>query len=1379
MVSINTNLTDMIILESLNNSTNGINKSIERLTTGYKINHAKDNAANLSIVTNLSTKISSLLRVRNNTEDGISLLSTAQGGLEEISNLLKRLRNLSVQAMNGTYGEQSLEAMQAEADEIIAQINYIRENTEFNGMKLFYTPQENAVATTGVNRLNNAVVKVNGQVLTKTSSTEKISNNTFTQSIPAAWEEEPSVQLFSSNKPAAPAKQTSTSQKAGDITGAEDFNRLETRTIEIDGIQYKVTNRLSTSQSLSYTKDSSTGELIFYGSSFTIEGQNDVHHNLIIEGSYNYIYTGNLDDTVKILSDTSYTNTVYAQDGNDTLYSESVSVQYLYGGDGNDNISTGTNKGYIYSYGEAGDDTIYHHANGTAYGGDGNDNISGGNAVTMYGQNGDDIFNVYGSNCKVFGGGGTNTVAVDNGTNTLKIDVNGANATMISFAAKETKDVEICGIKYSITNTNTSAGSFYYRTTSPSSWEVLNGTTAYFKIVGDKNRAHNVTIKSAYTEFHGGDLNDTITMYAAYSVAYGGKGNDTFDPGAYGYNRMYGEDGDDTFTTKGPLNYISGGSGNDIIEGTNNYLCVINAGDGDDSITLSGSGFHNTVFGGAGNNTITGADKAVLLNGFGSAYDNAEVVEFDPSETKVINIGGTDYTIENTMEHANTLLYAYSPVSGQISFGTHDFSITGDKTKAHNIQIYGYRNNWYFGDLDDTVINYGMANYIYTYGGNDSLTLESQASGTGHMGEGDDRVVINNIGGTVSILGEGGDDTFEINDASTTTSINGGSGNDTYSLNNGTPRITDNGGDNIYNINTDSASISGASGNDTFYINGNNNTVLGGGGDDYFVIDGEGNTVDGGTGGNLYIDNSSGTSSIMNAVTDPNSGALSFTSQGETKTFSLNGKTYTVTNNFGGNNVLQYSLNPNTGVITVTGDNFKIDAEENEAAILNIRGNNNTFNGSNLNDKIIIEQGSNNIVNGNAGSDTLIMQAENNSLNGGAGNDSITLNASTNQTVDLGDGNDTILINSGNNTNINLGEGNNKVTVNGEGNVITGSSGNNTVTINDNDNELRLGDGDNKISVIGVNNSVVAGSGNNIIGIDGDNNIISSLNAAGTVNIIGDGNNITINSGDHSLNLKGDNNKYTTVSGSKEIEVEGNTNTITTGDGDDIFDIYGNNNTISTTGGTNETEIEGTDNTYQGGSGVDKVTLRGDSNTALGGDSNDEFMISEGSNNTIDGEAGDRNTVINNGSSTVFTNAVDITPRPFELRLKIDLGTGASSFLNMSISFNLFDFKVDFLTERGRESNIEKIDDLIKTVDEQLINIGSTINRLESILESHAIQLENLTSTRSTLRDADVAEESSNFIRYQILQEASATLASTTRNVNMEFLLGMINNLNR
>ena len=89
------------------------------MTTGYKVNQAKDNAAGYSIITDLSKKISSMLQVQQNTEDGIALLQTAEGGLEEVQKLLERLRDLATQASNGTYDAETREAMQAEADQII------------------------------------------------------------------------------------------------------------------------------------------------------------------------------------------------------------------------------------------------------------------------------------------------------------------------------------------------------------------------------------------------------------------------------------------------------------------------------------------------------------------------------------------------------------------------------------------------------------------------------------------------------------------------------------------------------------------------------------------------------------------------------------------------------------------------------------------------------------------------------------------------------------------------------------------------------------------------------------------------------------------------------------------------------------------------------------------------------------------------------------------------------------------------------------------------------------------------------------------------------------------------------------------------------------
>ena len=81
---------------------------------------------------------------------------------------------------------------------------------------------------------------------------------------------------------------------------------------------------------------------------------------------------------------------------------------------------------------------------------------------------------------------------------------------------------------------------------------------------------------------------------------------------------------------------------------------------------------------------------------------------------------------------------------------------------------------------------------------------------------------------------------------------------------------------------------------------------------------------------------------------------------------------------------------------------------------------------------------------------------------------------------------------------------------------------------------------------------------------------------------------------------------------------------------------------------------------------------------------------------------------------------------------------------------------------------------MIKDVQEQLLNIGTTINRLETVLDAQSMKMNNLISTRSTLRDADVAEESSNYIRYQILQQASATLMSASRGLRAENVLGLL-----
>ena len=117
-------------------STNKLNEAVERMTTGYKINHAKDNAANYSISTNMSTKISAYDVAADNVAMGLDMLTTATENLGQIENKLTRLRALATQAQNGTYGGPSKEAINAEANALVDEIGRIYGSNSYNGIDI-------------------------------------------------------------------------------------------------------------------------------------------------------------------------------------------------------------------------------------------------------------------------------------------------------------------------------------------------------------------------------------------------------------------------------------------------------------------------------------------------------------------------------------------------------------------------------------------------------------------------------------------------------------------------------------------------------------------------------------------------------------------------------------------------------------------------------------------------------------------------------------------------------------------------------------------------------------------------------------------------------------------------------------------------------------------------------------------------------------------------------------------------------------------------------------------------------------------------------------------------------------------------------------------
>jgi len=118
-------------------TTNGLAKSTEKLSSGYKINRAGDDAAGLSISEKMRSQIRGLDQASNNAEDGISLIQTAEGALNEIHSMLQRMNELSVKAANDTNQTIDRSAIQNEIDALSSEVTRIASSTQFNKMNLF------------------------------------------------------------------------------------------------------------------------------------------------------------------------------------------------------------------------------------------------------------------------------------------------------------------------------------------------------------------------------------------------------------------------------------------------------------------------------------------------------------------------------------------------------------------------------------------------------------------------------------------------------------------------------------------------------------------------------------------------------------------------------------------------------------------------------------------------------------------------------------------------------------------------------------------------------------------------------------------------------------------------------------------------------------------------------------------------------------------------------------------------------------------------------------------------------------------------------------------------------------------------------------------
>ena len=113
----------------------GLNKNLEKLSSGYRINRAGDDAAGLAISESMRSQINGLNQASKNAEDAIGLIQTAEGALTEVHSMLQRMTTLATEAANGTYNSVARSNIQSEVDQLLAEIDRIADSTDFNGIR--------------------------------------------------------------------------------------------------------------------------------------------------------------------------------------------------------------------------------------------------------------------------------------------------------------------------------------------------------------------------------------------------------------------------------------------------------------------------------------------------------------------------------------------------------------------------------------------------------------------------------------------------------------------------------------------------------------------------------------------------------------------------------------------------------------------------------------------------------------------------------------------------------------------------------------------------------------------------------------------------------------------------------------------------------------------------------------------------------------------------------------------------------------------------------------------------------------------------------------------------------------------------------------------
>jgi len=181
---INTNYLSLVAQNNLNKSQSALGSAIERLSSGLRINSAKDDAAGQAIANRFTSNVRGLTQAARNANDGISLAQTTEGALTEVNNNLQRIRELAVQAANGTNSQSDLDSIQAEITQRLDEITRVSEQTQFNGVKVL---AKDGTMTIQVGSNDSETISISlEQIDAKTLGLDKLSVNGPSGAVSAA-----------------------------------------------------------------------------------------------------------------------------------------------------------------------------------------------------------------------------------------------------------------------------------------------------------------------------------------------------------------------------------------------------------------------------------------------------------------------------------------------------------------------------------------------------------------------------------------------------------------------------------------------------------------------------------------------------------------------------------------------------------------------------------------------------------------------------------------------------------------------------------------------------------------------------------------------------------------------------------------------------------------------------------------------------------------------------------------------------------------------------------------------------------------------------------------------------------------------------------------